>query len=375
MTEANNNVNSSNEFDFESSETNTSDRENKEAQASATGNEFNLGKNDLQSNNPRTQLKSGEQTMNWQKVAHKLREYNRKLLKKVFRLEQELSDIDNKFTKYIEKSRSNDVLVAQQEQEIRKYQEQIESFDRTVADYQEIIDRKEVITINLSQQQDLSQQRIARLEQELDEYKEQTKSFDCSLAKRQAIIDRQEDAIAELLKQRDLSQQQTALMERDCALLQESYNHRVYELTAKDKEITELQNKLSQQQRATAQYQAELKREREKQTTPAVIPTKEPTIPKRQSYSPQRTIKPWSTSIVSEKNIILPKTKSQPVATKKSNASENIKTAAQIATWSTSQIQEKQDRANETTVESQFSVKAKPKSLAAVDLPTFPRPM
>ena len=373
MTEANNNTNSSNEFNLESNKINTGDRENKEEQVSAAGNEFNREKNDLQSNNPRTQLKSGEQKMNWQKVAHKLREYNRKLLKKLFRLEQELADIDNKFTKYVEKSRSNDVLLSQQEQEIRKYQEQIESFDRTIADYQETIERKEVITINLSQQQDLSQQRIARLEQEIEEYKEQTKTFDCAFAERQAIIDRQENALAELSKQKDLSQQQAALMERDCALLQESYNHRVYELTAKDKEITELQNKLSQQQRATAQYQAELKREREKQATSGVIPTKEPTIPERQSSSPQRTIKPWSTSVVPEKNIILPKTKSQPIAAKKNSPLERIETVTQIASWSASQ--EKQNQTNKTTAKSQFSVKAKPKSLAAVDLPTFPRPV
>ena len=373
MTEANNNANSSSEFNLESCEINTNDREKEEQQASATGNEFNPGKNDLPSSEPHAQLKLTEQKMNWQKVAHKLREYNRKLLKKVFRLEQELADIDNKFTKYVEKSRSNDVLLSQQEQEIRKYQEQIESFDRTLAGYQESIERKEVITLNLSQQQDLSQQQIARLEQEIDEYKEQTKSFDCVLAKRQATIDQQEIEIAQLSKQRDLSQQQTALIERDCALLQESYNHQAYELTVKDKEIAELQNKLSQQQRVTAQYQAELKREREKQNNFAA-PAKEPTIPKRQNYSSQKTIKPWSTSVIPEKNIILPKTKSQSIAANKFNSSDN-KTAAQIATWSTSQVQEKQDRTKKNTAESQFSVKAKPKSLAAVDLPTFPRPV
>ena len=369
MTEANNHANSSNEFNLESCKIDASDRKNKEEKASATGN-INIEKQNLQSNNVLMQLEPGEQTMNWQKVAHKLREYNRKLLKKEFRLEQELADIDNKFAKYIEKSRSNDVLVAQQEQEIRKYREQTESFDRTLADYQAIIDQKEVITINLSQQQDLSQQQIARLEQEINEYQEQTKSFDRTLADRQEIIDRQKIEIAQLSKQRDLSQQQTAFIERDCALLQENYNHLLYELTVKDKEIKELQNKLSQQQ-APVRHQAELKRDR--QVTP-VIPTKELTIPKRQSYSPQKTIKPWSTSAIPEKRIVLPQTKSQPIAAKRTKPLERIETAAQIATWS-AQAPEKQNQIDKTTDKPQSSIKAQPKSLAAVDLPSFPRPM
>lgn len=375
MTEANNNANSSNEFNFEAREM-TNERENREEKASATGNEFNLKQNNLQLDRGRAQPESGEQKMNWQKVAHKLREYNRKLLKKVFRLEQELADIDNKFTKYIEKSRSNDVLVAQQEEKIRKYQEQTESFDLVIAERQAIIEQKEIAIANLSQQQDLFQQQIAKLEQEIGESQGQIKSFDLVLEERQSIIDKQEIAISDLSEQRDLSQQQTAQLERDCALLQENYNHQVYQLTTKDKEIKELQNKLSQQQRATIQYKAELKRY-EEQTKPAAS-TKEPKIPQRQSYSQHRTIKPWSTSVIPEKNIILPKAKSQSIAAKKTTSSETIKTAAQIATWSASQAQEKQNSTYKTTAKttakSESSVKVKPKSLAAVDLPTFPRP-
>ena len=372
MTEANNNANSSNEFNFEAREM-TNERENREEKASATGNEFNLKQNNLQLDRDRTQPESGEQKMNWQKVAHKLREYNRKLLKKVFRLEQELADIDNKFTKYIEKSRSNDVLVAQQEEKIRKYQEQTESFDLVIAERQAIIEQKEIAIANLSQQQDLFQQQIAKLEQEIGESQGQIKSFDLVLEERQSIIDKQEIAISDLSEQRDLSQQQTAQLERECALLQESYNNRVYQLTTKDREIKELQSKLSQQQRATIQYKAELKRY-EEQMTPAAS-TKEQTIPKRQSYSQQKTIKPWSTSVVPEKNSILPKAKSQSIAARKTTSSETIKTAAQIATWSASQAQEKQNSTYKTTSQSESSVKVKPKSLAAVDLPTFPRPV
>ena len=388
MTEANNNANSFNsEFNLEFLGINENNQESRE-EASATASKFNLEQDNspsnhaseqvlVQSNSQETeQSDSGEQKMNWQKVAHKLREYNRKLLKKVFRLEQELADIDNKFTKYVEKSRSSDVLVAQQEQEIRKYQEKTESFDRQIADHQAIIDQKEVMIISLSQQHELSQRQTAQLELEVQKYQEKTESFDRQMADCQAIIDQKEVIMSSLSKQHELSQQQAAQLERDCALLQENYNHRVYELTAKDKEIKELQNKFSQQQRAALQYQAELKRYQEQETIPAAIPIKEPVVAKQQNYSQSRTIKPWSTSVGSQTNVALPKTQSIPIAAKKTAPSEAVKTAAKIATWSASQVNEQRgSQKTKTKTNSQSSVKVKPKSLAAVDLPTFPRPV
>lgn len=345
MTEANNNANSFNsESNFESFDTGNKDRETKIGKASEAANESsyqyktspldnsleeaasqNCYSNEIEQNQP------DNQKMNWQKVAHKLREYNRKLLKKVFRLEQELADVDNKFTKYVEKSRSSDILVAQQEKEIRKYQEEVELFDSQKADILAIIEQKEIVINNLS-------------------------------------------------KQYELSQQQTAQLERDCTLLQESYNNQAYELTTKDKEIKDLQNKLSQQQRSALQYKAELKRYQEQLAvpTPSIPPKKEPAIPKRSSYSNQRTIQPWSTSTVPETKIAIPKAKSPSIPAKRLNTSETIKTAAQIATWSASKVQEQktsQSKSNQTSTPTQSSVKVKPKSLAAVDLPTFPRPM
>lgn len=332
MTEAYNNANSLNfESNSESPQINDRDLEDK-AKASTTANEFSYENNNF----PEIEEQGiDDHKMNWQKVAHKLREYNRKLLKKVFRLEQELADIENKHTKYVEKSKSSDLLVAQQEQEIRQYQEKVELFDSQQANFQEIIEQKEV-------------------------------------------------AIAHLVEQYELSQQQTAQLERDCALLQENYSHKLYELTTKEKEIKDLQNKLNQQQRSALQYKAELKRyqERSAKATPSrstSIPAKEPVIPKRKaSYSNQRKIEPWSTSTVAETKITIPKVKSSSIATKKTSSSETINTAAQIATWSASQTQEPKipkSKNTKTPTSSQPSTKVKPKSLAAVDLPTFPRPI
>ncbi len=333
MTEANHNANSLNsESNLESFGIEDNQKAQKEEASAAD--KSSSQSNSLEPTMPRNSnlsevepTQTGEQKMNWQKVAHKLREYNRKQLKKVFRLEQELADIDNKFAKYIEKSRSSDVLVAQQEKEIRKYQEEAESFNSQLADLQAVIDEKETTVANLS-------------------------------------------------KQYESAQQQAAQLERDCALLQEDYNHQVYELTTKDREIKELQNKLNQQQRSTLQYKAELQRHQEQSAiSTTTIPVKS-AIPKGNTYSNQRTIQPWSTSTVAETKITLPRSKSQSIPGKKAIPLETIKTAAQIATWSASQPQEKQSsKASKTIEQPKSSVKVKPKSLAAVDLPTFPRPM
>lgn len=339
MTEANNNTNSLNsESTFESLEITSNNQGEPREEVSATANNFPLKKSSFALNNAgeqvvslensiikTEQLPSSDQKMNWQKVAHKLREYNRKLLKKVFRLEQELADIDNKFNKYVEKSRSSDVLVANQEEEIRKHQEQIELLERQLENCQETIDAQKNTTTQLAQQY-------------------------------------------------EISQQQTAQLERDCTLLQENYNHQAYELISKEKEVIEWQTKFNQQQLSILQYQAELKRYQEQPTLPDTLPKKEPAIPARQNYSTQRSIQPWST-VSTPDTISLPKTKSQPIAAKKAATAQTVKTAAEIATWSTSLSQEQPTNNGNSKIPTQSSVKVKPKSLAAVDLPTFPRPM
>jgi hypothetical protein len=339
MTEANNNTNSFNsESTFESWETTSNNQGEPREKVSATANNFPIENSNLPLNNfgdpvvnlknkitTTEQLSSLDQKMNWQKVAHKLREYNRKLLKKVFRLEQELADIDNKFNKYVEKSRSSDVLVANQETEIRKYQEQVELLERQSETFQETIDEQKTTITKLSQQY-------------------------------------------------EKSQQQTARLERDCTLLQENYNHQAYELILKEKEIIEWQTKFNQQQCSVLQYQAELKSYQEQLTLPDPFLTQESAIPSVQNYSNQRSIQPWSTSSTPE-TISLPKTKSQPIAAKKATSAQTVKTSAQIATWSTSLPQEQPNHNGDHKIPTPASVKVKPKSLAAVDLPTFPRSM
>ncbi len=300
-----------------------------------------------------------ESKMNWQKVAHKLREYNRKLLKQVFRLEQELAEVNNKFDKYTEKSQNSDLLVVQQESELQNYQQQIA-----------------VLTQHLTASQ-----------------KE---------------IEQKESTIEELSQQYELSQQETARLERDCTLLQEKYSQNSYDLTIKEKENKELQEKLNKQKRYTLQYQAELKRDypsrtlspkdllgnrdRDKPTIPhKTASSREPIANTARQYSTARSIQPWSelcamrarpTPLTSsnttnlQPKIALPKTKASAIDTKRTTAktSDTVKTAAEIATWSASQVQSKR-KATANNNNKSKSTSGKPQSLAAVDLPTFPRPL
>ena len=225
------------------------------------------------------QQTSSEPKMNWQKVAHKLREYNRKLLKNVFRLEQELADINNKFGKQIEKACSSDLLVAQQAEKIEAYQVKIA---------------------------DLNQQITQKLS-----------GFLQTIEKKKAIIDN-------LVQQNELSQQQTAQLERECTLLQENCNNQAYELTAKDEEIKDLKAKLSQQQRYTIQYKAELKR----YTETVAESNQNLVVDSEQNNLHHKSIKPWTAYATSETTISLPQTKPSTTTNKTVKANQTVKTAS-----------------------------------------------
>ena len=271
-----------------------------------------------ESENAKLGLESSPQEMDWKKVAHKLRAYNRKLLKQEFRLQQELAEIDNRFDKYVEKSQNSDLLMARQAEEIENYQETIAV---------------------LTQQLTSSQQQL----------------------------DAQETTVEQLKEQYELSQKQTAQLERECTLLQEKYNHKAFELSAKEQENQELQTQLSQQQHQALQREAKLKRYQE-----AEAARKAKTSSRQQNYPHNKYIQPWSTSSIAEPKIALPKAKvKSDKAPKIHKTAETIKTAAKIATWSTSTASPRQIEKSKTAAKSE-QVK-KPQSLAAVDLPTFPR--
>lgn len=257
---------------------------------------------------------SSLQEMDWKKVAHKLREYNRKLLKQEFRLKQQLAEINNRFNKSVEKSQNSDLLMARQAEEIENYQET-----------------------------------IALLTQQLTSSQQQ--------------LDVKEATVEHLTEQYELSQQQTAQLERECTLLQEKYDHKAFELLAKEQQNQELQTQLSHLQHEALQREAELKRYQEAEAA------RKAKASSHQNYPHNKYIQPWSTLSMAEPKIALPKAKSAK-APQIQKPAETIKTAAKIATWSTPIASGKQ-------VESKTAAKSqggkKPQSLAAVNLPSFPR--
>jgi chromosome segregation ATPase len=251
------------------------------------------------------------QSMDWQKVAHKLREYNRKLLKKVFKLEQELAEVEHKFHKQIEKSQSSDRTLAQQAEEIKNYQ-----------------------------------QDNARLEEELAVFQQETHS--------------QQVVIESLSKQLEVSQQQAAKLERECALLQENYNQKTYELISIGKEAQELHSRLNRQQHYTLQYKAALDQYvndlSTKSEESSITQENLPTIK-------NQPIQAWSgTSETTDKKLSLPKT-NIPISPASNNMTvkpESDRTTAKTTEWLSPAIAKTQKH-------------KKNQSLAAVELPQLPR--
>lgn len=241
--------------------------------------------------------------IDWHKLAHKLREHNRKLLKKVFKLEQELAEVTNMLEQQNQRSQNTDILIAQQAKELNQSQEEI---------------------ANLVNQ-------IETLQQEEQEQKLLNES---------------------LSKQLQASQQQIAQLERECALLQENCNNKTHELLVKEQLAQELDARLHRQQRYTLQYKTALDRYIEYTNSKAVEPAKTNSI-----KANNQPIQAWSQKNRHE-TTPLPLNSSKPTepskitALKKSNVPET--------NWLSPVI-------NNSTANK------KPKSLAAVELPKFPR--
>jgi hypothetical protein len=256
-------------------------------------------------------------SINWQKLAHKLREHNRKLLKKVFQLEQELVESDSQLKQSLITSRQQESSIEQQAKSIKESQEQIANL-------------------------------LENVEQSQREIKTQ-----------QILIDT-------LSKQLEIAQQQTAQLERECALLQESYNQKTYESIAQEKQTQELHSRLTRQQRYTLQYKAALDRYLNNVTAESDSAIESLEISPEIKNQP---IQAWSSLPVdaskdnpTEKKIDLPKTNPAIIGDRY-------------------RLQEKPKEQSQNNPNSEWPApdiakirqEEKRQSLAAVDLPRFPR--
>ena len=247
--------------------------------------------------------------IDWQKLAHKLREHNRKLLKRVFTLEQEVAEAQNRSQEQNDQFIQNNLLVEQQAEKLNNNQEE-----------------------------------VAQLLQELETVQQKYQE--------------QQDLAENLAQQLEISQQETARIERECTKLQDSNNEKDHKILATNRQIQELQTRLDRQQENTIKYRAAL----EKYISTGDFPQQTVTSSSLPRINNSEPIKSWSeTHNQSQKPMVAPELaevaehaadsplRSPKKATSKSNSN-----------WPAPEI-------------AQVNKESKPKSIAAVKLPRFPR--
>ena len=252
---------------------------------------------------------SNHKNIDWQKLAHKLREHNRKLLKRVFTLEQEIAEAQTRCKEKDNQFLTNNLLLEQQAEKLNDHQEEVARLLQEVENSQQKLQEKQVLTENL--------------------------------AKKLAI-----------------AQQETAKIERECTNLQDSNSEKEYNILVAQKQIQELQNRLDRQQQNTIKYRAAL----EKYISTGDFPQQ--TVPS--SSFPQinnsEPIKSWSQvnsqgtkpGEVPDLLEVTDDSELSPLVAKKQSSSQNN------SNWPAPEI-------------AMVKKENQPKSIAAVKLPSFPR--
>ena len=110
-----------------------------------------------------------EKDIDWHKLAHKLREHNRKLLKQVFQLEQAQIESARALEEQKEISRSQDLLAAKQAEKINRYQVEIDGMLQKIEAHERASFERKTIIKNLTLELETSQKKATKLETECTE--------------------------------------------------------------------------------------------------------------------------------------------------------------------------------------------------------------
>ena len=102
----------------------------------------------------------------WFAVAHKLRRYNRDLIKQVANLEQNLLESHKQMQAQVKQQASSDTIVIQQTEELRVAKEQMANLCQEVESYHQSNQRQQILVETLSEQLEASQEQVAQLERE-----------------------------------------------------------------------------------------------------------------------------------------------------------------------------------------------------------------
>ncbi len=257
-----------------------------------------------------SQACDSSQNIDWQQLAHKLREHNRKLLKKVFNLEQTIIDLTNQVKEYKEIARQEELTISEQAQKLSD-----------------------------------SEAEEANLRQQLEKERQEIKS--------------REVLIKNLSLQLKASQQQTAQLERECAIVQENYNQKNYEIINLTEQKKELESRLYRQQQQTLEYKAALEKysalEKPIEKLPAIK------ILSQLKYQP---IQPWSDNAedLPVNNVLatLDNSETKPEIVEPFSPSESLE-KPHPTNWQAPEIIKP-------------ALEKQPKSIAAVKLPKFQKP-
>jgi hypothetical protein len=282
----------------------------------------------------------------WSDRAYKLRNKNREFCKKIEQLEQELAESREQSQRLQQRAENAEVLIARQGEEIGN-----------------------------------SQKNFNQLLQQLESARQESQNKQTSIERLGAKL--------------EVSQEQVARIERECASLQEAYHEQQYKLLETEQQARELNVRLYRQQRYTLQYKTVLERQAEGLPSSGEItrqldnitfdPNKHPiqawSIPDdRLNYVADLNLQPMAklepqekesftteqpVQLNTEKSILNSKDRNYLPVQKVPIEDKNIKSIPQKQIASSSN--------SPSPLIATSSSSKKPKSLAAIDLPTFPR--
>ncbi len=104
--------------------------------------------------------------VDWYGEAHKLRQHNRELIKKIVQLEQNIKEDREALESQILRTRTGEVKISQQIEEVEANREQIEYLSREIEKFESLVQRKNILIETISKQLETSQEQIARVERE-----------------------------------------------------------------------------------------------------------------------------------------------------------------------------------------------------------------
>lgn len=252
---------------------------------------------------------SNQKNIDWQKLAHKLREHNRKLLKRVFTLEQEVAEVQNRSKEQDNQFLNNNLLLEQQAEKLSNHQEEVASLLQELENYQQKLQEQQALTEELSQK----------------------------------LV---------------IAEQATAKIERECTKLQDFNTEKDYKILATKKQVQELQNRLDRQQQNTIKYRAAF----EKYISTGDFPQQAVPLSSLPQVNNSEPIKSWSEVNNQAKKPtgfpdlleVTEQAKLSSLVAKKQDSSPNN------SNWPAPEI-------------AMVNKENQPKSIAAVKLPSFPR--